>query len=93
MKPFKIIMKKHKKTIAFFSSSKNCVTTPQYEEYILQPEVSTTPGKGCFAMTQTDGHRKSMTELAQWPDAVQILSCILDFFKGLYVFLLNNGTY
>ena len=39
-----------KPTPLFFE---NCVITGQYQEFILQPEESTTPGSGCFATSQT----------------------------------------
>ena len=55
----------------------NCVIAVQYYEYALRPEVSMTPGSGCFAMAQTDRqtYRRtwhSMTESAQRADLVKI---------------------
>ena len=56
----------------------------QYEEYFLQPDVSMTPGSGCFAMAQTerqtDGHGESMTDLAQGAESVKIHSEKIFFF-------------
>ena len=40
-----------KKSTHFFCE--NCVITGQYQEYILRPEVSTTPGSRCFATSLT----------------------------------------
>ena len=34
-------------------SSENCVITVQYQQYIFWPEVSMTPGSGCFATSRT----------------------------------------
>ena len=53
----------------------NCVITGQFQEYILSPELSTTPVSGCFGMARTDrhthGHCNSMTESAQWANSVK----------------------
>ena len=38
-----------------------CVIAGQYKEYVLRPEVSPTPGSGCFVMAQTHRHRHRHT--------------------------------
>ena len=46
--------------------NENPVITGQYKEYILQPEVSTTPGSGCFTMAQTDRQTDRQTNRWTW---------------------------
>ena len=42
-------IKKHEK-----KKQKKMVITAQYKRYALRPEVSTTSGRGCFELSQTD---------------------------------------
>ena len=69
-----------KKNLLVFENS---VVAGQYLEYVFWPEVSPTPGSGCFGTSQTDtqtnGHWDSMTELAKEPIQWQFLHRNADY--------------